>query len=88
VPALCQSAACTNVYTSTNSTPLPQLSYVCTVYLQVSLTSKLARKKQQERAMERIALPTPTVGLPDGVTQRDDVYVKTAAFLTQHPELD
>jgi hypothetical protein len=58
------------------------------VQAQVSLTSKLARKKQQERAMERIALPTPTVGLPDGVTQRDDVYVKTAAFLTQHPELD
>ncbi|KAG5181328.1 hypothetical protein JKP88DRAFT_321768 [Tribonema minus] len=53
-----------------------------------ALTSKLARKRQQERAMERIALPPPAVGLPDGVTQRDDVYVKTTAFLTQPLELE
>ncbi|CAM9382781.1 unnamed protein product [Ectocarpus fasciculatus] len=53
-----------------------------------TLTSKLARKRQQDLAMERISAPPPVAGLPEGITQRDDVYTKTEAFLTHVPNLD
>ncbi|CAM9736724.1 unnamed protein product, partial [Hapterophycus canaliculatus] len=53
-----------------------------------TLTSKLARKRQQDLAMERISAPPPIAGLPEGITQRDDVYTKTEAFLTHVPNLD
>ncbi|CAM9125525.1 unnamed protein product [Pylaiella littoralis] len=53
-----------------------------------TLTSKLARKRQQDLAMERISAPPPVAGLPEGVSQRDDVYTKTEAFLTHVPNLD
>eukprot|EP00752_Nemacystus_decipiens_P001407 g1392.t1 len=53
-----------------------------------TLTSKLARKRQQDLAMARISAPPPVAGLPEGITQRDDVYTKTEAFLTHVPNLD
>ncbi|CAM9680266.1 unnamed protein product [Ectocarpus sp. 8 AP-2014] len=53
-----------------------------------TLTSKLARKRQQDLAMERISAPPPVAGLPEGITQRDDIYTKTEAFLTHVPNLD
>ncbi|CAM9294778.1 unnamed protein product, partial [Choristocarpus tenellus] len=52
-----------------------------------TLTSKLARKKQQDEAMERISTPAPAVGLPKGITQRERVYALTEAFLTHVPNL-
>lgn len=36
----------------------------------------------------RISAPPPVAGLPEGITQRDDVYTKTEAFLTHVPNLD
>eukprot|EP00903_Cladosiphon_okamuranus_P012596 g11787.t1 len=53
-----------------------------------TLTSKLARKRQQDLAMARISAPPPVAGLPEGITQRDNVYTKTEAFLTHVPNLD
>jgi hypothetical protein len=47
-----------------------------------------SKRKQQEEHMKKIAIPTPSVGLPKGVSQRDDVYAKSSAFLTQVPQLE
>ena len=40
------------------------------------------------RLQERISVPPPIPGLPEGISQRDDVYTKTEAFLTHVPNLD
>lgn len=36
----------------------------------------------------RISAPPTVAGLPEGITQRDDIYTKTEAFLTHVPNLD
>lgn len=40
------------------------------------------------RLQERISAPPPVAGLPEGISQRDDVYTKAEAFLTHVPNLD
>ncbi|KAF0686123.1 Aste57867_22088 [Aphanomyces stellatus] len=51
------------------------------------LTSKLKKKSQNEADKRLSANPTSRMGLPPGVSQKDDAITKSNAFVTQMPTL-
>ena len=52
-----------------------------------NLSSMASRKKQQRDAINKLTERPEQIGMPKGISMKDDPITRSNAFLTQMPEL-